>query len=239
MADNYLERKMQEHLSQGAKKIIKNPSLDSLIVKNRSYRKFSGPVPSEALSRIISVVSKLSSAKNRQVLRYVIVEGEDAARIEASRGFGKSFIVVCSALAQMDDYAWVDVGIAAQSILLKACEVGYNGIMCMNFDKGLVGEVCGCGAGGADASADGSADGRSGCESLKPVLLIALGVKDQKVQLINLQPGTAAGAQREPRGSGAQGAADGSVTPEALRPYDKDGIHYVPKIHLEDLVIKK
>lgn len=27
-------------------------------------------------------------------------------------------------------------------------------------------------------------------------------------------------------------------TPEALRPYDKDGIHYVPKIHIENLVVK-
>lgn len=33
-------------------------------------------------------------------------------------------------------------------------------------------------------------------------------------------------------------ALDLVVTPEALRPYDKDGIHYVPKIHIVDLVIK-
>lgn len=207
MADNYLERKMEEHRAPSAKKIITNPSLDSLLVKNRSYRKFAAGVPSEALQRIVSVVTKLSSAKNRQVLRYVIVEGEKAARIEASRGFGKSFIVVCSTLPEMDNYAWIDLGIAAQTILLKATELGYNGIMCANFDKELVCELM-----------ENRCDTVTGA-ALKPVLLIALGVKDLKVQLLNLQPGT-------------------PVECDTLKPYDKDGIHYVPKIHIGDLVVK-
>ena len=80
MADGYLEKRMEEFAS-GAKKTVKHVSLDTLFEKNRSYRGYKKDyvVTGDMLKRIVNVNTKIASGKNQQVLRFKLVtKGEDA-----------------------------------------------------------------------------------------------------------------------------------------------------------------
>lgn len=80
MADGYLEKRMEEFAS-GAKKTVKHVSLDTLFEKNRSYRGYKKDfvVTNDMLRRIVNVNTKIASGKNQQVLRFKLVtKGEDA-----------------------------------------------------------------------------------------------------------------------------------------------------------------
>ena len=88
MADNYLEKKFEEYRSnKGAApkhKAAAAPSLDSLLLKNRSYRGYdpSYVVSKEELLKMVEVVTKVPSGKNGQVLRYKLVLPDDAPRLQ-------------------------------------------------------------------------------------------------------------------------------------------------------------
>ena len=89
MADNYLEKKFEEfHSGKGGSRskstAANNPSLNSLLLKNRSYRGFDNTykVSREELLKIVDVCTKVPSAKNQQVLRFKLVYGDDAPRMQ-------------------------------------------------------------------------------------------------------------------------------------------------------------
>lgn len=80
MADGYLEKRMDE-FNSGAKKSVKHVSLDILFEKNRSYRGYKTDfvVKQDMLERIVNVNTKIASGKNQQALRFKLVtKGEDA-----------------------------------------------------------------------------------------------------------------------------------------------------------------
>ena len=153
MADNYLETKMEEHrqrASAPAPKKVFHESLDNLVLKNRSYRAFrqDAPVTKEDFLKMISLCTKISSARNRQGLRYRFVTGVQAQRLTPVLFFGgysagetgphegknpPAYIIIYSHLPHERQSGWVDVGIAAQTILLKATEMGFGGVMMMAF----------------------------------------------------------------------------------------------------------
>lgn len=74
MADNYLERKMEEYRTRTAGQSGRRPlvTLSRLLQKNRSYRGYdtSFTVREDQLRRIIEVNTKTPSARNQQVLRF-------------------------------------------------------------------------------------------------------------------------------------------------------------------------
>ena len=88
MADNYLENKF-ERLQQARKVIVKrnHPSLDTLLHRNRSDRGFdpSRAVTEEELRKIVSVNPLLSSGMNRQALRFKLVTRDTGADKVLSR----------------------------------------------------------------------------------------------------------------------------------------------------------
>ena len=88
MADNYLENKF-ERLQQARKVVVKrnHPSLDTLLHRNRSYRGFdpSRVVTEEELRKIVSVNPLLSSGMNRQALRFKLVTRDTGADKVLSR----------------------------------------------------------------------------------------------------------------------------------------------------------
>ncbi len=88
MADNYLENKF-ERLQQARKVVVKrnHPSLDTLLHRNRSYRGFdpSRAVTEEELRKIVSVNPLLSSGMNRQALRFKLVTRDTGADKVLSR----------------------------------------------------------------------------------------------------------------------------------------------------------
>lgn len=138
MADNYLEKKMEEYRSCASRPARRAPGMDSLLVKNRSIREYDGnySVHELQLKAIVSVVNKIASSRNHQVLRYRLVTEDQAhlvlPHISAGANPPKAFIVVCTTDTQASHLEF-DEGIAAQSMLLKAVELGLNGLIIKSF----------------------------------------------------------------------------------------------------------
>ena len=212
MADNYLERR-QEELEGQRKTVVrhKNPALDTLLHRNRSYRGYdqARKVTRTELESLVAVTSLAASGMNRQALRYRIVTEEEADKVLPLIKLGaalpeehlpkpgmepKAFLVVCSSVPE-DKVIDIDLGFAGQSILLKAVEMGLGGIFILNFRKEELKDALQL--------------------PLEPVAVIAIGKPAENIFLI---------------------PAEG---PEPdLKYYRKEGVHFVPKLGLEHLLLK-
>lgn len=213
MADNYLEKKFEEYRSnKGAApkhKAAVAPSLDSLLLKNRSYRGYdpSYVVSKEELLKMVEVVTKVPSGKNGQVLRYKLVLPEDAPRLQQYTKWAgalpelnlpypgtepSAWIIICSTVPE-NKWVDIDLGIASQSILLKAVEMGLNGICIGAFNKDAVMKEFNL--------------------QHEPVLLLAIGKGAEHIQLTRI-------------------SGD-----DSRNYYRKDGVHFVPKLGLDDILI--
>lgn len=209
MADNYLERKAEE-LKQ-PKVVVKrvNSSLDTLLKRNRSYRGYdnSRTITIDELKDIASVSCLCPSGMNRQTLRFRLVTKEDAGKVLPYITLGaalpdehlpkpgmepQAFIVICSALPE-DRVIDMDLGIAAQSMLLRAAERGLNGIFILNFRAQQVQKALGL--------------------ELKPLAVLAIGKGAENIFIVPAKPG------------------------ESLSYYRKNGVHFVPKLGVEDLLV--
>ncbi|MBO4743692.1 MAG: nitroreductase family protein [Bacteroidales bacterium] len=211
MADNYLERREEALRSAGRTVVRRNtPSLDTLLLKNRSHRAFdiSYVVARRQLDAIVSVNTKLPSGRNAQRLRFKLIEasagGADFCRFLHFGGYlpelhlptpgtePQAFIVVCSTEAETPTID-IDLGISLQSMALKAVEIGLNVLIVRAFDREAVKEALGI--------------------DLEPLAVLAIGKGLDKIELTEVPAGS------------------------DLRYYRKDGIHFVPKIKLEDLLV--
>jgi len=159
MADNYLEKKFEE-MGKVRPVIRRNhPSLDTLLRRNRSYRGYdpSRTVTSGELMKLVEVTTLVPSGMNRQALRYRLVTEEESDKVLPLIKMGaalpelhlpfpgtepRAFIVVCSTVPE-SPVIDIDLGIAAQSMLLKAVEMGLNGIFIRNFRPADVQEALG------------------------------------------------------------------------------------------------
>ena len=211
MADNYLEKRMEQFRSNtGISPTKAKSSLSALLLKNRSTRGFdnSFKVRKDQLVRIVSVNNKVPSARNRQVLRFVLVTEERSHLVLPHITMGSAlsnmklplpgtepnaFIVVCS-ICEPHASTYVDLGISVQSMLLQAAEIGLNGVCLMSFDKEKI------------------------VESLslpyEPLVVIPIGKSAEEIRLVDMP-------------------VDGNCNY-----YRENGIHYVPKLQLDDLIIE-
>jgi nitroreductase len=209
MADNYLEKR-QEELAHAQKTVIRRNhlSLDTLLRRNRSYRGFSGTVSEAQLRELVGVVPLVASGMNRQALRFRLVGASEASLVHPLVTLGaalpeehlphpgmepSAYIVVCSTVPE-DKVVDIDLGIAAQSMLLKATEMGLGGIFILNFRSEAVKQALKL--------------------ELTPIAVIAIGKPAEKIFLIPADAGS------------------------DLNYYRKDGIHFVPKLGVDDLLLK-
>ena len=209
MADNYLEKKYEE--LQEKRPVIKrtNPSLDTLLRRNRSYRGYdpSRVVTREELMKMVEATTLVPSGRNQQVLRYRLVTEEESDRVLPLIRLGgalpelhlpfpgtepRAFLVICSTVSE-NPLIDIDLGIAAQSLLLKAVEMGLNGIMIRAFDAVKLQEALAL--------------------PLKPLLVVAIGKGAEDIFLKPVNAG------------------------ESLTYYRKDGVHFVPKLKAVDLLL--
>lgn len=212
MADNYLEKRMEQYRSRSSspQSAKTKEGISSLLVKNRSTRGYDASyrVRADQLRRIVAVNTKLASARNRQPLRFRLVTADEAHKVLPLIRMGaglkelnipfvgtepNAFIVVCSTIEPRNS-TFVDLGISAQSMLLQAVEMGLNGLCMMDFDT------------------DGLVDALA--LPYKPLLVMAVGKSSEKIELVDIKEGD-----------------DHSY-------YRKDGVHYVPKVAVEDLIIE-
>lgn len=211
MADNYLEKKFDE-FKTGCKPVVRRAgvSLDTLLTRTRSCRGYdtSYEVKMVQLERIAGVCTKVASARNQQVLRVrLVTKGEQARTILSNIKLGaalpelhlpfpgtepEAFIVVCSDATE-NRYVDIDLGIALQSMQLKATEMGLASVIICAYDRERV--------------------KRELALPSEPLAILAVGKSAEKIEIV-------------PVGTG-----------EDLRYYRRDGVHYVPKINLNDLLI--
>ena len=209
MADNYLEKRMEDYrAAQPAKR--RTASLRRLLLHNRSYRGYDSSfvVREDQLRRIMEVATLSPSARNQQVLRFRPVLSDEAAKVLKHIRLGgalpelhlpfegtepNAFIVICSTVPD-SHYVSVDLGIVAQSMLLAATEMGLGGICIGAFDHAEIKEVLAL--------------------PYDPLLVIAIGRPAERIELVEVSEG------------------------DSLTYYRKDGVHYVPKIRVDDLILK-
>lgn len=216
MADNYLENKFEQLYGGNCNKkvIVKklNPSLDTLLHKNRSVRGYDNSISVSytQLKEIVKVNTLIASGKNRQALRFRIVDSpEEAALVMQNIKMGgalpdlhlplpntepTSFIVVC-AYEPEDRLMDIDLGISLQSMSLKTVEMGFNCLIVCSIDKQNLMSCLGL--------------------ELMPLAVLCVGKRKENIFLKPVSEG------------------------ENLSYYRKDGIQYVPKLRLEDLLIVK
>ena len=220
MADNYLEKKMEEHKALPDRKSFKAAKksraegalpLDSLLLRNRSCRGYDSNyiVSKEELLKIVEVNTKIASARNQQVLRFRLVYGTEAKEVTKAIKLGgalpelnlplpgtepNAYIIICT---EEPKGKWVDIdlGISAQSMLLKAVDLGLNGICIAAFNKEKI-----------------SALVNSGMQ-MEPLLILAIGKSIERFQLLPI------GQEDE------------------HNYFRKNGVHFVPKVRIEDLLI--
>lgn len=210
MADNYLEKRMEEYRtrSQSTTKIT-TPTLNQLLVRNRSYRGYdkNRMVSTEELRRIVNVNTRIASARNQQCLRFRLVTAEERQKIlphirlggalpelhlPASGCEPQAFIVVCSTQPE-DRWVDIDLGISAQSMLLKATEMKLNGICIGAFNAAAITQAL--------------------LLPYPPLLIIAIGKGIEDIRLVEISE------------------------EESHAYYRNEGTHYVPKVKLDDLII--
>lgn len=211
MADNYLEKKMEQFKQHGAGQAVKGKgSLSALLQKNRSTRGFDSSfiVRDDQLRRIIGVNCKVASARNSQPLRFRAVASAEAYKVLPYIRMGSAlselnlplpgtepnaFIVVCS-IVEPRPSTYIDLGISVQSMLLQAVEIGLNGLCIMSFDKEKIKESLDL--------------------PFEPLMVLALGKSAENISIVDIRDG------------------------ESHEYYRADGVHYVPKVVLDDLIIK-
>ena len=220
MADNYLESRYEEVFGSGARKsVIKrtNPSLNTLLVKNRTIRRFRQDIDinAEQLRTIVNVNSSLASAMNRQLLRFRPVDSSDIDKVNALRQIlfrepvreesARAFIIVYSILPE-ERYINIDLGISLQSMALKAVELSLNCLIKGNLDRDALRAFF--------KEDDERIIAENGYDVLEPVAVLCVG---KSAESVFLKPVNAR---------------------EDLTPYTKEGVHYVPKLQSETLTLK-
>ena len=213
MADDYLGRKMEEYRARAAAPAVQKPraTLNRLLLKNRSYRGYDPrfTVREDQLRSMIEVNTRIPSARNQQVLRFRPVLADEAPLLLPHIRLGgalpelhlplpgsepRAFIIICSTVPE-DRYVDMDLGISAQSMLLRAVEMGLNGICIGAFDRTKIREAFRL--------------------PWEPVLILAVGKGAEQIELVEI---------------GAE---------ESHAYYRRNGIHYVPKVRIGELLIRK
>lgn len=210
MADNYLEKKMEEYRSRGqATSRSKSPTLNQLLIRNRSHRGYDirRRVSTEELRRIVNVNTRIPSARNQQCLRFRLVTAEEAYKVIPHIRLGgalpelrlplegtepQAFIIVCSTVVE-DRWVDIDLGISVQSMLLKATEMGLNGICIGAFNADTITSTLAL--------------------PHKPLLIIAIGKGIEDIRLMEISEN------------------------DNHAYYRTDGTHFVPKVRIDDLII--
>lgn len=160
-----------------------------LVEKSRTVRSFdeTRPVTAEDLYKIIDCARMVPCARNAQPLKYRLVTGRDECSklvgmtrwaaalpelgLPGEGHYPTAFIAVCVDTEIMPENGmWVrfDAGIASQTIMLKAAEMGYGACILGSFPPEALKSELSLG------------------DRFAPVVLIALGVPAEKAELCEI-----------------------------------------------------
>ena len=188
--------------------------LRELLLNNRSLRSFDRTIKisKDELLDMIDCTRLCPSSANIQPLKFRPVYKEDECEkvfagtkwagylkdmeIPPHKKEPVAYIIVMhdKNVAQNTAPFIKDTGIVSHTILLRACEMGYNGCMIGSFDKDIISEAL------------------SIPENYEITLVLAMGKGDETVEL-------------------TESSGD-------IKYYRENGIHYVPKRSLEEIIVE-
>ena len=242
MADNYLEKKFED-LSRRAPRVVHRggPSLDTLMLRNRSVRGFDPDraVTMEELRQIIEVNTRIASSKNQQALRFrPVTAGKDADLVNANIKMGALFRVQRARLAEKagisegDPAAFANCpdvpfpGTEPQAFILVygthaedpslLIDLGIS-LQSMSLKAVELGLNC-----LMIRAFNREAIASLGGPVLVPLAVLAVGKSAEKIFLLP-----------------TDGKAANPANPDGhpLEYFRSDGVHYVPKLRLEDILV--
>lgn len=211
MADNYLERREEALRTAGRTVVRRNtPSLDTLLLRNRSHRAYDKlyVVAMRQLETIVSVNDKLPSAMNAQTLRFKL--------LDAASG-GDGFCRFLSLGGFLPALHLPAPGTEPQAFIV-VCSTGQESSN-VDIDLGISLQSMALKAVeiGLNAIIIRSFDRNAVKEALglpmEPLAVLAIGKGIDQIELLPVR-------------------ADSD-----LRYFRKDGIHYVPKLKIKDLLL--
>ena len=216
MADNYLERRFEEVFGSGAGHSGKHPkrkdypSLDTLLHKNRSHRSFdSSNAPSpEVLAKIVEVNTLIPSAGNQQSLRFRILSSpEETQKVLSDIKMGAALPELHLPVQGTEPPSYIIVMGTKEESRFVDIDLGIS-LQSMALRSVDLGY-------NALIVCNFNPDKLKEDLSLpyKPLAVLAVGKGKDSIFLMPCSEG------------------------ESLKYYRKEGVHYVPKIKLEDLLV--
>ena len=164
--------------------------LSDLVLNNRSYRAFSPEerISEERLRTWIDLARRCPSARNAQPLKYALVTDESTCeRILPNTYWARSlgiqlppkghapvaYVIIChdTTISGINNFSLMDVGIAAQTLLLAAAEDGFGGCMIGSLTADAIREILAI------------------PDHLTPLLAIGLGKPEETVVLTEAENG--------------------------------------------------
>jgi len=221
MADNYLEKRYEEvfgrsdsgrkssELLQGFS-LGKKATLDVLLARNRSYRGYdkSYVVHSRQLEAIVSVNTKIASSVNMQKLRFrLVTQGPHADIVNSHIRMGRALPQLNLPFPGTEPQAFIVVCSALEETPGLDIDLGIS-------LQSMLLKAVDMGLGGLIIRNFDKEDLQKELDlPMAPIAVLAIGKPAEKIELVNVREG------------------------DDLRYYRKDGVHYVPKIITEDLII--
>ena len=210
MADNYLGKKMEDFLAGKSSAPKRTMSFAKLVAKNRSYRGFDNTftVRADQLRRIMEVVPRCPSARIQQVLRLRAVLADEADKVLPHIRLGGALRELKLPLQGTEPRAFI-------VICSTVAEDKY-----VNMDIGIVAQTMLLQAVeiGLNGICIGAFDHSAIQQSLnlpyEPMLILALGRGAETIRTVEISES------------------------DSHNYYRKDGIHYVPKLPLDKLLLK-
>ena len=211
MADNFLEKRMEKYRSHStASSSVKKDGLASLLLKNRSTRGYDASymVRADQLRRIVAVNSKVASARNRQPLRFRLVTSDEACKVLPYVRMGAGLKELHLPLEGTEPNAFIVVCSAIEPRNSTYVDLGISA-------QSMLLQAVEIGLNGLCIM---DFDAAELVDSLqlpyKPLLVIAVGKSGEKVKLVEINE------------------------EDDHAYYRKEGVHYVPKVVVEDLIIE-
>lgn len=210
MADNYLGKKMEDFLAGKTATSKRTMTFAKLVAKNRSYRGYdnSFTVREDQLRRIMEVVPACPSARNQQVLRLRPVLAAEADKVLPFIRLGGALRDIKLPLPGTEPHAFI-------VICSTVAEDKY-----VNMDIGIIAQTMLLQAAeiGLNGICIGAFDHEAVQKSLElpyePLLIVAIGKGAEKIQMVGISEG------------------------ESHNYYRQDGVHFVPKLPLDKIILK-
>lgn len=211
MADNFLEKRQEEYNARMNKTLHKPQNrLIQLLKKNRSCRGYdnSFKVRADQLRQIIDVNTMIPSARNQQVLRFRPVLADEACKVLPHIRMGSALPDLHLPLPGTEPNAFIVVCSVVPENRSVSVDLGIS-------VQSMLLQAVEMGLNGLCIGAfDKDALVRELALPYEPLLLLAIGRSAEKIVLKEIAP------------------------EDSHAYYRVDGIHYVPKISSDDLLIK-